>query len=303
MTAMATQLPLTPQQVAFYHEHGYLHIPNVFSQAHVAQLREDLDWMIRQWANVGVGWTGPWRKALMDVETEAKSKLIAMHDLSFYAESWTRAVTSGHLAGAMSQLLAGENEPDGAPVELHHSTMHVKPPETGHPFPMHQDKAFYEHTDGRFVDVLVHLDDTSHDNGEIRFADGSHKNGPLEHITSFTNDQGQKESCTPHLPWEKFALEDTVAVPAKAGDVVCFNIYTIHGSHVNRTNKMRRLIRVGYRHPDNQQRAGQSYLRPGLMVRGRRSRQPDQLLFGTQGPTDGQQAQASSENQDFAIKN
>ena len=70
---------------------------------------------------------------------------------------------------------------DGGPVELHHSTLHVKPPETGHPFPMHQDWAFYKHVDGRYVDVLVHLDDTRHENGEIRFLAGSHKQGALEH--------------------------------------------------------------------------------------------------------------------------
>ena len=41
--------------------------------------------------------------------------------------------------------------------------MHIKPPQTGHPFPMHQDSPFYEHSDGRFLDTLVHLDDTFHE--------------------------------------------------------------------------------------------------------------------------------------------
>lgn len=104
----------------------------------------------------------------MDAETEKKSKLVAMHDLHFYSAAWCRAVTNPKLTEAMSDLL-------GPDVELHHSTMHVKPPETGHPFPMHQDWAFYQHRDGRYVDVLVHLDDTQHENGEIRFLDGSHK--------------------------------------------------------------------------------------------------------------------------------
>jgi hypothetical protein len=60
-----------------------------------------------------------------------------------------RVVTHNKLCDAMGDLL-------GADVELHHSTMHVKPPETGHPFPMHQDWAFYQHLDNRYVDVLVH---------------------------------------------------------------------------------------------------------------------------------------------------
>ncbi|MEZ5278143.1 MAG: phytanoyl-CoA dioxygenase family protein [Opitutaceae bacterium] len=277
---------LTPDQVKFYHKHGYLHIPRVFSRKAITAMREDLNWMIRVWANVGVGWTGPWREQLMDEATAAQSQLIAMHDLHFYAESWMRGVTQTNLAGALSQLLAGPKESEGAPVELHHTTMHVKPCETGHPFPMHQDYAFYPHTDSRFVDVLIHLDDTCHENGEIRFLDGSHKKGPLRHITSFVNDKGEKETCTPHLNQKKYKLADTVAVPAKAGDVVCFNINTIHGSHINTTSDMRRMVRAGYRHPQNKQKSGQSCGRPGLMVKGHRPRRRGQLLFGISGPSD-----------------
>ncbi|MFW5682950.1 MAG: phytanoyl-CoA dioxygenase family protein [Phycisphaeraceae bacterium] len=293
---------LTQEQVNFYHEHGYVRIPEVFSPQHIQAMRDDLDWMIRVWANVGVGWTGPWRKQLMDIETEAKSKLIAMHDLHFYARSWMKAVTDDGLTEAMADLMAGHDpgsDPADTPVELHHSTMHVKPSETGHPFPMHQDLAFYPHEDNRYCDVLVHLDDTSDENGEIRFLDASHKLGPLEHICKFVNDDGETESCTPHLDPSQYRLEDTVAVPAKAGDVVVFNIRTIHGSYINKTNDLRRMVRVGYKHPENVQTGGQSHLRPGLMVRGRRPRGEGQILFGTGGPTD---TVMSEDAEQFAVK-
>ena len=130
---------------------------------------------------------------------------------------------------------------------------------------MHQDWAFYKHDDNRYVDVLVHLDDTCHANGEIRFMDGSHKQGVLEHIT-----RTPEGPCTPHLPTDKYSIEDTVAVPAQRGDVVVFNIHTIHGSHINTTRKTRRLVRMGYRDPENKQTEGQSLGRPGPMVRGMR---------------------------------
>lgn len=264
---------LSPQDIAFYHEHGYLHIPGVFTPEEVKAMHNDLDWMIETWADKEAGWSGPWRKKYMDAETEKKSKLIAMHDLYFYAQSWMRAVTKPNLCEAMGDLIAG-------PVEVHHSTMHVKPPETGHPFPMHQDNAFYEHTDNRYVDVLVHLDDTCHENGEIRFLAGSHKNGYLPHVTK--NEDGT--GCTPHLPTDEYRLADTVAVPAKAGDVVCFNIFTVHGSHINTTHEHRRIVRVGYRHPENKQIGGQSKGRPGLMVIGRRDRTEGAQLFSNDGP-------------------
>jgi ectoine hydroxylase-related dioxygenase (phytanoyl-CoA dioxygenase family) len=258
---------LTKDQISFYQEHGYLHIPQVFTPQETEALSVDLNRLMQEWATTNQGWTGPWRRAYMDEKTEAKSKLTAMHDLHFYSSAWMRAVTHPKLVAAMSDLL-------GPNVELHHSTLHVKPPSTGHPFPMHQDNPFYEHTDGRYADVLVHLDDTFHENGEIRFLDGSHKLGAIKHVT-----ETEAGPCTPHLPFEQYSLESTVPVPAKRGDVVVFSIHTIHGSHINTTDKARRLVRVGYRDPANKQIAGQSLGRPGLIVTGYREREDGQQLF------------------------
>jgi len=265
-----TTKKLTPSQIAFYQENGYLHIPRVFTPAETDELATELDWMIEKWALPDASWTGPWRKVYMDADTEKKSKLVGMHDLHFYSSAWTRCVTHPNLVRCMVDLL-------GANVELHHTTMHVKPPETGHPFPMHQDNAFYEHTDNRYVDVLMHLDDTRHENGEIRFLPGSHKGGYLPHIT-----RTAEGPCTPHLPTDKYSLDDTVPVPAHRGDVVVFNIFTVHGSHLNQTGEARRLVRLGYRNVENLQVAGQSRGRPGLMVAGRRPRRPGQELFSTE---------------------
>ncbi len=258
---------LKKEQVDFYHEHGYLRIPEVFTPEETQELSDEMDRLVADWAFTSPGWTGPWRLAYMDPETEKQSKLTAMHDLHFYSVAWMRAATNPRLAKALSQLL-GEN------VELHHTTLHIKPPQTGQPFPMHQDNPFYGHQDGRFIDVLVHLDDTCHENGEIRFLDGSHKMGHLEHVT-----ETEEGPCSPHLPTNEYHLEDTVAVAAKAGDVVLFCIDTVHGSYINQTRKPRRLVRMGYRDPQNRQEYGQSMGRPGLMVSGYRERKEgDELL-------------------------
>jgi hypothetical protein len=262
---------LTAAQVEFYRDHGWLRIPVVFTRAETDELADHLDWAIEIWAGKDAGWSGPWRKKYMDAPTEKKSKLIALHDLQFYSDAWMRAITHRKLCGAMADLL-------GPAVALHHSTLHVKPPETGHPFPMHQDWAFYKHNDDRYVDCLVHLDDTCHENGEIRFLDGSHKLGILEHVTK--DEEGR--DCTPHLPTDKYFLKDTVPVPAKAGDVVIFNILTIHGSYINTTNRNRRLVRIGYKHPENVQTEGQSKNRPTWIVWGHRQRRDGMVAYTTE---------------------
>ena len=259
---------LAQDQIDFYHQHGYLRIPSVFDSAEISHLSDEMDRLVQDWALTTEGWTGPWRQAYMDPQTEKKSKLTAMHDLHFYSEAWCRALLHPRLLDALADLL-------GPNIELHHSTMHIKPPETGHPFPMHQDNPFYAHTNGNYIDILVHLDDTNSQNGEIRFLDGSHKLGELKHITVMPDGK----PCTPHLPVDVYRLEDTLPVPAMRGDVVLFNLYTVHGSYINTTREPRRLVRVGYRDPENRQVAGQSFGRPGLMVKGYRKRLPGSQLF------------------------
>lgn len=247
---------LTPEQIAFFNENGYVRIPQVYTPAEVEAQRVELDQLIQDWATTNMGWSGPWRAVYMSPEVEKRAMLTHLHDLHFYSEAWCQAVTNRRLAGALAALL-------GPNVELHHTTLHVKPPETGMPFPLHQDSPFYQHEGFGYIDAIVHLDDTNAENGGLRFVPGSHKNGHLEHIT-----QVDGVGCSPHLPTDKWNLDNTVACDAQAGDVVAFSIYTVHGSFINQTDRWRRLVRVGYRDPQTRQLAGQSMGRAGLMVHG-----------------------------------
>ncbi len=253
---------LTAEQVAFFAEQGYLHAPGVFSPAEMDILDAQLDRVIETWGIESPGWSGPWRRVYMDADTESRSRLLAMDDFHLQDGTWLRAIMAPCLLDLVEQLL-------GPVIEIHHTTMHAKPPSTGHPFPMHQDSPFFQHTDGRYVEALIHLDPTSHANGEIRFLPGSHKLGHLEHVTETPDG-----ACTPHLPTDRYRLEQTTPVPARRGDVVFFSIYTIHGSQINTTDQIRRLVRVGYRDPANQQLGGYGLQRPGLMVRGLRPKPP-----------------------------
>ena len=128
----------------------------------------------------------------------------------------------------MADLLGGAEGGDG-PVELHHSTLHVKPPETGHPFPMHQDWALLPTSTPMTVmwtPVLVHLDDTSGTRTARSAFSPGHTSSACSTMSSKTPETGK--GCTPHLPTDRFRLEDTVPVPARAGDVVVFKKYSHH---------------------------------------------------------------------------
>jgi phytanoyl-CoA hydroxylase len=245
--------------VDFFWTHGYLRVGGVFSTAEVQELKKEVDWLIDVWAMRSKGWTGPWREALLGSDSE-KADLTTLADPHFYSAAVLRALVHPSIADAAAGLLASEV------VELHQSTLVVKPPETGQPFPTHQDEVYYPHETMGYVEALIHLDDTNAQNGELRFLDGSHRLGPLSHIT-----QTAEGSCAAHLPVDQYRLDDTTTVPAKVGDVVFMGLRTVHGSYLNSSSDLRSIIRAGYRDPANRQLGGAGTLgRPGLIVRGRR---------------------------------
>ena len=65
-------------------------------------------------------------------------------------------------------------------IVLHHTKAHLKPPEQGAPFPMHQDYHYFPYKDHSMVAIFIHLDDTSPENGGLAIFPGSHKQGPLQ---------------------------------------------------------------------------------------------------------------------------
>ncbi len=247
---------LTREQVASFREKGYIRLEQVYSAEEVEEMSEELNCVMETFANWNAAWRGPWRKEYMDEAEDETATLVAIHELQHYSAAWTRAVTNRTLGEAVGSLL------DAEAVELHHVTLHAKPPDKGAPFPMHQDLPFYPHEDGRYVDALVHLDDADESSGCIKFLEGTHKLGKLEHIMG--------PGTAPHLPTDQYHLEDAVSVPAKAGDVVVFYLWTIHGSSLNHSGHWRRLVRLGFRDPRNRQVGGQALGRPGLMVKGLR---------------------------------
>lgn len=246
---------VTGEQKRSFEENGFLRLEQVFTPEEVRQLSEELDYIIQTFAWEGA-WRGPWRKAYIDDPSlQERIKLRAIHELQHYSGAWARAIMKPELVEAVAELMGTDV------LEFHHCTLHAKPPKEGAPFPMHQDLPFYPHEDGlRYIDAIIHVDDADEETGCLKFLPGSHKLGPLEHITG--------PDTAPHLPTEKFPLEDAVSVPAKAGDVVVFYLWTVHGSDLNRSDRWRRLVRVGYRDPRNRQLSGQAMGRPGIIVKG-----------------------------------
>ena len=244
---------LSDEQIRSYHELGYVRVQGLFNASEVQQMREELEWIFFTWADHTAAWKGPWREEYLTEEERKTAVLVALNDMHLHSELWLRISGDRRMVDAVADLV-------GPDVELHHTTLHAKPPEVGSPFPLHQDNAFFAHEQPAYVDAILHLDPTPEEAGCLRFLPGSHKQGPLTHI----------REGAPHLPTDCYRLEDTTPVTADAGDVVLFNLWTIHGSDSNHTGHWRRAVRLGYRDPANRQLDGHALGRLGWMVRGRR---------------------------------
>ncbi|HEY3328803.1 MAG TPA: phytanoyl-CoA dioxygenase family protein [Capsulimonadaceae bacterium] len=223
---------LSPEQVAFYHENGYVHVPSLLSLSEAAAYRKethDLADRLQKKRNIDATWG-----SAKEMNGAKPVKLLHCHDVQFQSAAFVRLIVDERLTEAASQII-------GPNVQLHHTKMFIKPPEQGAPFPMHQDAPYFPHDNHSMIAAIIHFDDAPIEKGCVRVVPGSHKLGMLPH----------DPSGGWHLPFSEYPVESAVPVPAKAGDVLLFSYLTIHGSGINVSNEARTTLLVQMRDPED----------------------------------------------------
>jgi ectoine hydroxylase-related dioxygenase (phytanoyl-CoA dioxygenase family) len=220
---------LTPEQLSFYHENGYVLVPGLLSPERAAAYRQechDLVNRLQAKRNIDATW-GSAREL-----NATKTQLFHCHDVQFQSAAFAQLIVDDAFTQIASQIV-------GPNVQLHHTKMFIKPPEKGSPFPMHQDAPYFPHDKHSMIAAIFHFDDAPLEKGCVRVVPGSHKLGMLEHDSA----GGW------HLPSSQYAIEDALPCPAKAGDVLFFSYLTIHGSGVNVSDEARTTMLVQMRDP------------------------------------------------------
>src|ERR1051326_8400789 len=252
--------------VAAYREQGFGLVRGVFDRNAIAQMRTEADAMLERVVaagrNVEATWQGSWREELIgkpgngdDVASPGRVAQMAassIHDVQYHSAYFMRIITDARLTGAVAQLI-GDN------VQLHHTKYHVKPPEFGAPFPMHQDYPYFPHEAHTMLAAAVHIDAADVENGCLCVVPGSHKLGPLPHQTDGSH----------FLPLDEWPLDRAIPCEAEAGDVLMLNYLTVHGSYVNQSVRPRRLLLVQMPSPRDRPTV-KTHLSPGqgTMLRG-----------------------------------
>ncbi len=154
----------------------------------------------------------------------------------------------------------------GTDIELQHSKIATAPPLAGQGgYPMHQDFAYFPHTNTDLVAIMIALDDMSPDNSCLRMVPGSHDWGLLDHRSEDGYFSGR---CTDTRRWRP---EDAVHLRLAPGDVSLHHCLTLHGSDANRSGRPRRALVFQYRAADAYQLADHVFPDTGTLVSGQRS--------------------------------
>lgn len=215
-----------------YDHDGYVRFPGVIPTAEALELGAELKQLIED-RNTDVQWDGEF----IDPEERAKSKILDMHNVFLRSERFEALRHDPRIMARLAILLGG-------PVIYDHDKGFIKPGARGDTyggkFPPHQDYPFFPHSDDRVLASILYLTDITEDMGPVKIFPGSHSEGPRETVPG-----------RPYLDDAPFPSDQAVTMTGKAGDMVAFNINTVHMSGPNKSLMDRVSWLIQVKHPDS----------------------------------------------------
>lgn len=164
---------LTPEQKDFYKKNGFIKLSNVFTDDQLDRLSNEYNQLFARQNNpeMEAAWKGDvMKKQANFIDYSVKS----LHNLQFHSSIFTEILMNGKMLDALEDIMDTPN------ILLHHTKAHLKPPENGAPYLMHQDYHYFPFKNDSMVAVFIHLDDTTPENGGLAVYPGSHLLGPQE---------------------------------------------------------------------------------------------------------------------------
>jgi len=223
---------LTPEQIAFFRENGYLVVENAVSADQLRRLQDDFT----GWVDDSRGRDSAWGetvngKARFDLEpghnaeTPALRRVNAPHEVS---DAYFEVMADS----AMTDMVADLIGPD---VKLHHTKVNSKLPGAATAVKWHQDFPFTPHTNDDLVTALLMVDEVTEENGPLEVWAGTHKGDihSLWHDGVFTGVVSSEVT--------EAALRHRSVCTGKAGSVCLMHTRLLHGSAPNRSDNPRTL--------------------------------------------------------------
>lgn len=231
---------LTKEQIQFYDENGYIVLHDLFTEEELNAIQEEA--VILRSPQRGHPDANVLEK---DGETVRAAWAVEMD-----SEACARAYRLPRLLGPVRQLL-------GEDVYLHQSRLNYKAAGKGDIFQWHQDFASWIH-DGiakgghrDMLTVLIMLDESTTDNGPLRFVPGSHKKELIDSFYDTTTTSYPLHIVPDHYIDEHFSEIPIVEMTGKPGTVVLFCGNLVHSSKENNSHEGRRNLYFAFNRDDN----------------------------------------------------
>jgi phytanoyl-CoA hydroxylase len=221
------------EQVAYFHDHGYLAVENVFSRDEIEGLRASLT-ALEHRAHRVVENTDRLKLTLFGggVEDRVIQQIADPHEIG---GEWMDLAADPRILDVVEALI-------GPDICLYYSMLMMKPARSGAPAPWHQDLAFFVHDRARLIACQVYLDDSTAENGCIHVVPGSHKLGLFNHF--------EGDRFTEVVQGDTSAFDAAaVPVPVKSGGMVVWHCLTLHRSLPNISDCARRAVVFEYKDP------------------------------------------------------
>ena len=243
------------EQQAFYADQGYLVFPEMLGRDEVAALRTALDEVLEEARGL--------------TENTPKFSVTRGHDGAHHVRRIFNPIQhhkAFHDAAFHPRILDAVENLIGPDIQLHHSKLNLKPPSSPESrFEWHQDYPFFPHTNYDLLAVLVHIDESTEENGCLRIMPGIHRLGPRLH--RFAKDGAFSSQLE-----DRSVLADEslfLNVPCPAGGVELHHCNMLHSSTANRGTAPRSVLIFQYRAADNVALGGgMAHFGFGMMVRG-----------------------------------
>ncbi len=219
---------LTSEQIAFYHENGYIVVEDVLSDEELAALRRVTDEFVERSRAISES------DDVFDLEpnhSAERPRLRRIKNPIMQHEVYDQIFRHDGILNIVEQLI-------GPGVRRNTTKLNMKEPDHGSAVEWHQDWAFYPHTNDDVLAVGVCLDDMTEENGCMLMAPGSHKGKLYSH-----HEHGVFVGAVSEPGFEP---GETAKCLVKAGGITIHHARTLHASTPNHSANPRRLLLFEY---------------------------------------------------------
>ncbi len=234
MTSLTTpSATVSPADVRFFQDNGFLHLKSVISPMELAALRA-YEEKVSAAAQADLIPCSKYRYA-----TDPVTGQRVLYRINS-AETFGGAFLNLYGSPINFRIAEAIFGPDFLPFG---AAMVVKRPGYGPSIPWHRDPSGWKIMPG--INVGVYLDDATPENGMLYVVPGSHQATTLD-VQQLVEEHG-------------FHIPGSIPVPAKAGDIVAHNEHVLHGSRVVRAHGARRVIYCNFHSIEEQLSRGGTY--------------------------------------------